>query len=173
MPQTSRTRSVPLADFLRPAVAAAGFDLEDVSVTSAGRRSIVRIVIDADGGVDLDDVATVSRTIADHLDDEAATRLVGAGPYVLEVSSPGVDRPLDEPRHWRRAIGRLVRVSVADAELTGRVTRTTDDAVGLDVAGVERLVPWGELGRGHVEVEFHRPDGAAAADAAADDGVGE
>jgi ribosome maturation factor RimP len=172
MPQTSRSQSDSLTESLRPTVTAAGFDLEDVTVTSAGRRSIVRIVIDADGGVDLDDAAAVSRTIADYLDDDTATRLVGAGPYVLEVTSPGVDRPLDEPRHWRRAVGRLVRVSAAGDELTGRITRTTDDAVGLDIGGVERLVPWAELGRGQVEVEFNRRR-TLADEPEADDGVGE
>ncbi len=96
-----------LLDLLAPVVAAAGYDLEDVTVTAAGRRSLVRVIVDADEGVDLDGVADVSRAVSNALDDGDAF----AGPFVLEVSSPGVDRPLTEPRHWRRARGRLVTVA--------------------------------------------------------------
>ena len=100
-----------LLALLEPLVGAAGYDLEDVSVSAAGRRSVVRVFVDADGGVDLDAVATVSRVVSDALDerdsDFGGAGLLG-GAYVLEVSSPGVDRPLTEPRHWRRAAGRLV-----------------------------------------------------------------
>ena len=99
-----------LLDVLAPVVAATGYDLEDVTVTSAGRRSLVRVIVDADGGVDLDAVAEVSRVVSEALDGDADGGAAFAGPYVLEVSSPGVDRPLTEPRHWRRAIGRLVQV---------------------------------------------------------------
>ena len=92
-----------LLDLLGPLVTEAGYDLEDVAVTSAGRRSLVRVTVDADGGIDLDAVALVSRIISDALDADAANPRALSGAYVLEVSSPGVDRPLTEPRHWRRA----------------------------------------------------------------------
>jgi len=99
-----------LLEVLAPVVSATGHDLEDVNVTSAGRRSLVRVVVDADGGVDLDAVAEVSRVVSEALDADAPGGPAFAGPYVLEVTSPGVDRPLTEPRHWRRAVGRLVQV---------------------------------------------------------------
>jgi ribosome maturation factor RimP len=144
-----------LLDMLTPVVAATGYELEDVSVTPAGRRSLVRVTVDADGGVDLDAVAEVSRAVSKSLDAEGAPNF--AGPYVLEVSSPGVDRPLTEPRHWRRAIGRLVRVSVGDVPTVGRVVRAGDAAVVLETDGVRREIPFAELGSGKVQVEFHRP----------------
>src|SRR3954451_21966512 len=105
MAAVSRQR---VRDALDPLVTAAGYDLEDVSVTAAGRRSVVRVIVDRDGGVDLDAVAEVSRALSAGLDE---SDVMGEAPYVLEVSSPGVDRALTEPRHWRRAIGRRVRVT--------------------------------------------------------------
>jgi ribosome maturation factor RimP len=150
-----------LLDLLGPVVAGAGYDLEDVAVTAAGRRSLVRVTVDADGGIDLDAVAVVSRLVSDALDADANTpgspRAL-ANAYVLEVSSPGVDRPLTEPRHWRRAIGRLVRVEVAGEQLTGRVGPVDDAGVTLDLDGTERTVPFADLGRGKVQVEFNRAD---------------
>ena len=150
-----------LLALLGPLVAEAGYDLDDVVVTSAGRRSLIRVTVDADGGIDLDAVALVSRLVSDALDadaeDPASPRSL-AGAYVLEVSSPGVDRPLTEPRHWRRATGRLVKVDIAGRSATGRVTSVGDDAVTLEVTGRERTVKWADLGRGKVQVEFSRAD---------------
>lgn len=149
MAAVSRQR---VREALLPVVTAAGYDLEDVTVTSAGRRSVVRAIVDRDGGVDLDAVADVSRSISEVLDD---SDVMGAAPYVLEVSSPGVDRPLIEPRHWRRAIGRLVRVTVTDAgSVTGRVVDADDDKVALEVDGDARTIAHSDLGPGHIEVEF-------------------
>jgi ribosome maturation factor RimP len=145
-----------LLEVLTPVVAATGHDLEDVTVTSAGRRSLVRVIVDADGGVDLDAVADVSRAVSEALDDDADGGAAFAGPYVLEVSSPGVDRPLTEQRHWRRAVGRLVQVPVAGASITGRLVATDDRGVKLEVVGAAREILWSELGRGRVQVEFNR-----------------
>jgi ribosome maturation factor RimP len=155
-----------LLDLLGPLVTDAGYDLEDVAVTSAGRRSLVRVTVDADGGIDLDAVAVVSRLVSDALDADAAdprSPRALAGPYVLEVSSPGIDRPLTEQRHWRRATGRLVKVDVATHPVTGRIVDVGDDGVRLDVDGAERAVAWDALGRGKVQVEFGRPDDAGEA----------
>ena len=152
---------------LAPVVAATGHDLEDVSVTSAGRRSLVRVIVDADGGVDLDAIADVSRAVSDALDDDAPGGAAFAGPSVLEVSSPGVDRPLTEARHWRRAEGRLVQVSVADRTVTGRIMGCDDGGVSLDVDGTQRHIAWPELGKGKVQVEFNR--GGSARDVHGED----
>jgi ribosome maturation factor RimP len=139
---------------LEPVVAEAGFDLEDVLVTPAGKRRQVRVIVDGDDGVSLDDVAVVSRDISAALDGSEA---MGSGPYVLEVTSPGVDRPLTQPRHWRRAGGRLVRATLTGGEeITGRVTAADDEAVVLDVEGDERRLGHDELARGLVQVEFNR-----------------
>jgi ribosome maturation factor RimP len=149
----------PLLDVLTPVVAATGHDLEDITVTSAGRRSLVRVIVDADGGVDLDAVAEVSRVVSEVLDEDAEGGAAFAGPYVLEVSSPGVDRPLTEQRHWRRAAGRLVTAPIGDTTVTGRVLATDDDGVTLDIDGERRTIGWGELGPGRVQVEFNRGEG--------------
>jgi ribosome maturation factor RimP len=148
-----------LLRLLTPVVADSGLDLEDVQVTPAGKRRLLRVVVDQDGGVGLDSVATVSTAVAAALDE---SDVMGGSPYVLEVTSPGVDRPLTEPRHWRRARSRLVEATVAEeGNVTGRVLEAGDDGVVLDVAGEQRLIPWPQLTTGRVQVEFSRPHDAA------------
>lgn len=143
-----------LVTALAPAVESAGCDLEEVTVSPAGRRKVVRVVVASDAGVTLDEVAAVSRAVTAVLD-ARDTEFFGASPYVLEVSSPGVDRPLTEPRHWRRAVGRLVEVTAAGAPTRARVVDADDDGVELaDEAGTATRHPWAELGPGTVQVEF-------------------
>ena len=152
------TASSHLTEVLTPLVAAAGYDLEDLRVSAAGKRSVVRVVVDKDGGVTLDDVADISRVVSDALDveDEADPTLLGTS-YVLEVSSPGVDRPLTQPRHWRRNAGRLVTATLREgAPVTGRISAADDDAVTLDVAGAPRVLPYADVVKGLVQVEFIR-----------------
>ncbi|GIE84177.1 ribosome maturation factor RimP [Actinoplanes regularis] len=155
-----------LRELVGPVVAKAGYDLEDLTLSRAGRRFVVRVLIDTDGGISLDDVAVVSREISEALDaeDEQGGEVL-AGEYQLEVGSPGVDRPLTEPRHWRRNIGRLVAVN----GLTGRVLRTDDSGVTLEVDGAERELSYGDLGPGKVQIEFKRMDEADFGDEADDD----
>lgn len=142
-----------LAELLAAVVESTGYDFEDVTVQQAGRRRLVRVIVDADGGVDLDAVARVSRAVSDALDDRDALD----GPYVLEVSSPGVERPLREPRHWRRAVGRLVKVDLDGQPVVGRVLEADAHGVRLDIGGTDRIAPWSALGPGKVQVEFNRP----------------
>ncbi|HET6480698.1 MAG TPA: ribosome maturation factor RimP [Actinoplanes sp.] len=151
---------------IEPVVTEAGYDLEDVSVARAGRRHLVRVMIDTDGGISLDDVAIVSRGISAALDaaEEAGGEVV-AGEYQLEVGSPGVDRPLTLPRHWRRNRGRLVAVN----GLTGRIVETDDDGIVLDVDGRPRELRYDELGPGKVQIEFKRLDEADFGDENDDD----
>lgn len=152
-----------LLDLLAPLVTSAGYDLEDVAVSSAGRRSLVRVIVDADGGIDLDAVATISRVVSDALDRdiEDGTTLAHslAGSYVLEVSSPGVDRPLTEPRHWRRAAGRLVTAQTKGKTVTGRVVSVDDNGATFEIKGRQQWIAWSDLGRGKVQIEFNRADG--------------
>jgi ribosome maturation factor RimP len=139
---------------LEPVVTARGFDLEDVVVTPAGKRRMLRVIVDKDGGVDLDDIAAVSTSVSTTLDESDA---MGTVPYVLEVTSPGVDRPLTLPRHWRRATDRLVEVGIAGmGDRTGRVRGVDDDGVQLDIDGAVTQVPWADLGKGRVQIEFSR-----------------
>jgi ribosome maturation factor RimP len=144
-----------IADAVRPVVTAAGLDLESVRVTAAGRRRLLRVVVDSDGGVSLDDAAAISRQLSAALDTAA---VMGDFPYTLEVSSPGVDRPLTEPRHWRRAAGRLVQVTAADSGPTsGRIVSADLEGVTLDVEGERRRFGYAALGAGAIQVEFGHP----------------
>ncbi len=158
-----------LARVLEPVVQAAGADLESVRISAAGRRRLLRVFVDADGGVGLDEIALISRELSARLD---ATGAMGEAPYTLEVSSPGVDRPLTQPRHWRRAVGRLVTVPVTaagqngdsapppaagrPAQVEGRVVTASGHGVTLDVGGEQRELSYAELGPGRVQVEFGR-----------------
>jgi ribosome maturation factor RimP len=147
-------------DALAPLVSQAGFDLEEVTIVRAGRREVVRVVVDSDSGVDLDAVAHLSRVISEALDAEPLVELLTDG-YQLEVSSPGVDRPLTESRHWRRATGRLVGTEVGGKRVTGRVLSADTDGVVLDIEGQSRTVGWSDLGSGRVQVEFNRDGGSS------------
>jgi ribosome maturation factor RimP len=179
-PRSAATVAAPAArlrERLAAALAEAGFDLDDLSLSRAGSRSVLRVAVDRDGGVDLDAVADASRLISDLLDrvdDEAGL----AGTYVLEVTSPGVDRPLTEPRHWRRARGRLVEAQRADgAVVVGRVLGADDEGADLSVATgparrgrpvktkLERL-RFADVTKAVVQVEFGSGDGAGGQSAA-------
>jgi ribosome maturation factor RimP len=147
-----------LRDIVEPVCAAHGVDLEALEIASAGRRRRVSIVIDTDGGVDLDRCAELSHAVSSALD---ATDVLGESPYTLEVSSPGVARPLRLPRHWRRNAGRLVRVVLDDgAELVGRIAAADGAGVVLDVDGSERRLPYAAIKTARVQVEFRSLDGA-------------
>jgi ribosome maturation factor RimP len=142
---------------VEPVVSAAGYDLEGLSVSRVGRRHLVRITVDGDEGVNLDIVADLSRDISAALDEaEADSGDLVAGEYELEVSSPGIDRPLTLPRHWRRNVGRLVKVTVGDRSVVGRVTAAGDAAVTLDVDGTVQDLTYPDLGPGRVQIEFNR-----------------
>jgi ribosome maturation factor RimP len=153
--------SAQLAEQLEPMVAGAvrdtGLELEELNVASAGRRRLVRVIVDTPDGaaLDLDAVADVSRAVSAALDD--ADDLLG-GAYTLEVSSPGLDRPLTLPRHWRRARLRLVKARTTDgAELVGRVGDADERGVTLLVDGTRRHVDFGKIDRAVVQVEFSEP----------------
>lgn len=125
-----------LAALAEPVAAAQGVDLIDVEVKGPRNRRVVRLVADADGGLDIDRIATLSREVGDAIDD------LVPGTYTLEVTSPGTDRPLRRLRDFERNIGREVRVqrtqaAAADApgEVTGVVVAAEADQVHLDVDG--------------------------------------
>ena len=149
-----------LMSLLAEPVAAVGLDLEDVEIRLAGRRRLIRVVVDRDGGVSLDAVAEVSRVISDLLDESDT---LDDTPFVLEVSSPGVDRPLTEPRHWRRAVRRLVSVTTIDGDtFEGRVTFADDAHATFDILTKQstsaRMVAYTNVARAQVQVEFRELD---------------
>lgn len=146
-------------------LSALGVDVEEVEVRKAGRRHVVRIVVDRDGGVDLDLVAAVSQRASDLLDAPPLSDHL-PGPFVLEVTSPGVDRPLTEQRHWRRALTRLVHVALTDGTaVDGRITAVpSDDEVVVTTASGVVTIPRSSIERAVVQVEFNRKDADGAAD---------
>jgi len=130
-------------------------DLESVEITPAGKRRILRVSVDKDGGVTLDDVADATREVSGVLDD---SDVMGEMPYTLEVTSRGVDKPLTLPRHWRRNADRLVKVDLANGDtVTGRVTTSDDTAARLDVDGSVREVAYADVAKAMVQIEFNRP----------------
>jgi ribosome maturation factor RimP len=184
-PSPSRAASADterITGLLEPAVTSMGMDLEDVRITSAGRRRLLRVVVDADGGVGLDDMALVSQKLSAVLDRGG---VMGEAAYTLEVSSPGVDRPLTQPKHWRRAAGRLVTVPVTAgagagaggpaATVTGRVTGASAAGVQIDTGGEIREFAYSNLGPGRIQVEFAPHHAGAAGDGASGDvnGIGD
>jgi len=151
----------------------AGFDLEDLAVVAAGRRRLVRVIIDADDGVSLDAAADLSRRLSEAFDAaEQDGEPLGAAPYTLEVTSPGIGRPLTEPRHFRRAVGRLITVTTTENEtVTARVLGLTESGVDL-LSGRDgtqlRQLRFTEIAKAKVEVDFSGPSEAVAALLAAD-----
>lgn len=140
------------------AVAAIGVELEALDVTTAGRRRLVKVVVDSDQGVGLDQVAEVSRAVSTALDQHDPDGTMLGGSYTLEVTSPGLDRPLTRPRHWRRARLRLVKVRQDDGgTFTARVGNSDDDGVELLVDGTRRRLRYADVAHAVVEVEFNPP----------------
>jgi ribosome maturation factor RimP len=143
-----------ITEALRDPLAALDLDLEAVEVTPAGKSRLLRIAVDKDDGVTLDDIAEAARAVSGVLDD---SDLMGETAYTLEVTSRGVDRPLTEPRHWRRNRDRLVKASLADgSQVTGRVGDSDDSGVTLEVSGAVQRLAYDDVAKALVQVEFNR-----------------
>lgn len=158
----STTQSDRLRGLLEPLVAAKGLDLEEIELSKAGKRRMLRIVVDSDEGVELDVCAELSREVSDLLDE---SDVMGEDEYVLEVSSPGADRPLSEHRHYVRATGRLVKFQLAEGgELIARILDVDDEGMDLEVPGVKgrkataRRIAFTDIAKARVEIEFNRKD---------------
>lgn len=153
-----------LSSLLTPILEQFGLELEDLTVTPAGKRRLLRVTVDGDGpkgrGPSLDDIAEATKAISVALD---GSSVVGNSPYTLEVSSRGISRPLTAPRHFRRNTGRLLQANLSDGStLIGRITAADECGVELDVDGSTRRLAYDEIGKAVVQVEFNRP--AAAED---------
>lgn len=142
-----------LAELLEPVVSAFSFDLDDIEITRSGGQRILDITIDGDSGVNLDEVAEVSRAISEFLDQSDA---MGNEPYVLEVGTRGVTKPLTKPVHWARNIGRLVNVAGDAINAVGRIVEFNDPDVTLDINGKSRTLSIKEISRANIEVEFKK-----------------
>ena len=151
----SQTRVIELLD---GEFARAGYEIEEVVIDARTRPPRITVIADGDEALDLDTIARLSRSASALLDnlDDIDDR------YVLEVSSPGVDRPLTSEKHFRRARGRKVDVVLTDGSTTaGRVGETRDGTVALVVrAGRDwatREIALGDIAKAVVQVEFSPP----------------
>ena len=152
-PHQDATRDRIEAELVDP-LSVMELDVEAVELTPAGKRRVLRVAVDKDGGVTLDDVADATREISRVLDD---SDVMGEMPYTLEVTSRGVDRPLTLPRHWRRNQDRLVKVTLADdAPLTGRIIASDDTSATLDEDGTRHEVAYADVTKALVQIEFNR-----------------
>jgi len=152
---TDQTRD-RLAEVLTEPLAARGLDVEAIELTPAGRRRILRVAVDKDGGVSSDDLADATKEVSRVLDE---SDVMGEQPYTLEVTSPGTDRPLTLPRHWRRNESRLVKVTTKDGTtLVGRIRAGGEESVTLDVDGTERVLSYDDVAKARVEIEFNRKE---------------
>ena len=156
---TDQTRS-RLAEVLTEPLAATGLDVEAIELTPAGKRRLLRVAVDKDGGVTLDDIAEATKEVSRVLDGPDGSDAMGEQPYTLEVSSRGADRPLTLPRHWRRNRGRKVKVVTQDGQsVTGRIEDTDEEAAVIDVDGARRQVAYAEVAKARIEIEFNRKEG--------------
>ena len=131
-----------------PALSALGFYLEDVTITSAGRRSMLTIIVDGDTHLSLDQVTSATKAISEIVE---SLQSLGDTPFTLEVTSPGLDRPLTKPRHWRKNIDRLVKVVLLDGkEIKGRIKAISEDSATVD----QSEITFADIKRASLEVEF-------------------
>ncbi|WP_411733028.1 ribosome maturation factor RimP [Paeniglutamicibacter sp.] len=180
-PADIQLEAARLTELLEPTVASHQLVLEEVEVRRAGDQRIVHVVVDVTEGTEgilLDQVAEVSRSISEALDKDPHDT---SDPYELEVSSPGTSRPLTLPRHWRRNVGRMVKVNViGEDNLLGRLTEVDDAGITIvpELAvkkgmkpkqGEPRNIEFGSIRRGNVEVEFARAESADLAELELDD----
>jgi ribosome maturation factor RimP len=156
----STTQIDRLREALEPLAAQCGVDLEDLTLTQAGKRRVLQVVVDTDDGVSLDQCAELSRVASAELDD---SDVMGGAPYVLEVTSPGADRPLTEPRHFRRATGRMAKLRLHEGDtLRARILAVDEDGLDLEIPGEKgrrpkaRRVAFSEIDKAQGEVEFSR-----------------
>lgn len=142
-----------LTELLTPAVKSAGFILEEVKVTPAGKRRIIAVIIDGEErNPSLDEVTVVSKRVSEILDNYSQ---LGELPFTLEVTTPGVDRPLTHERHWRKNIGRLVKVTtMAGESFTSRITSVSNTAAQLESGEIQ----FSDVKRAQVEIEFNRKE---------------
>ena len=133
---------------ITPALEALGFYLEDVTIISAGRRSMLTVIVDGDTHLSLDQVTSATKAIGEIVE---SVQSLGETPFTLEVTSPGLDRPLTKVRHWQKNINRLVKVVLLDgSEIKGRIKDVNEVSATVD----ERNINYSDIKRATLEIEF-------------------
>ena len=150
-----------ISELITPALHQAGYFLEDVNIVSPGQHRIVTVIVDGESGLNLDQVTVASKLVSELLDEAP---FMGETPFTLEVTSPGIDRPLTLPRHFAKNVDRLLKVTKNDGVVvTGRIRSNTEIDVTLEVAEKKEVkevsVALADIKRATVEIEFNRKDG--------------
>lgn len=150
-----------ITEHITPALHQSGFFLEDVHIASPGQHRIVTVIVDGESALNLDQVTIASKLVSELLD---AATFMGETPFTLEVTSPGIDRPLTLPRHFAKNIDRLLKVTKTDGVVVlGRILSHTDSDVTLSVVekkgSREISIAFADIKRAQVEIEFNRKDG--------------
>ncbi len=141
-------RKEEISAVITPALTSLGFYLEDLNITSAGKRSLLTVIVDADRHLSLDEVTVATKAISEIVENIPA---LGSTPFTLEVTSPGIDRPLTKPRHWRKNINRLVKIILLDgSQITGRIMQAGESAATID----ESVINYLDIKRANLEIEF-------------------
>lgn len=149
-----------ISELVTPALSQAGYFLEDINIVTPGQHRIVTVIVDGESALNLDQVTVASKLVSELLDEAT---FMGETPFTLEVTSPGIDRPLTLPRHFAKNVTRLLKVVKTDGEVvTGRITSNTETEVSLTVAEKKTtkdvVVALADIKRATVEVEFNRKD---------------
>jgi ribosome maturation factor RimP len=150
-----------ISELITPALQKAGYFLEDVNLVSPGQHRIVTVIVDGETGLNLDQVTVASKLVSELLDEAS---FMGETPFTLEVTSPGIDRPLTLPRHFAKNVDRLLKVTKNDGlVITGRIRSNSENDVTLEVTEKkevkEVVIALAEIKRAMVEIEFNRKDG--------------
>jgi len=141
-------RKEEISAVITPALTSLGFYLEDLNIASAGKRSLLTVIVDADRHLSLDEVTVATKAISEIVENIPA---LGSTPFTLEVTSPGIDRPLTKPRHWRKNINRLVKIILLDgSQITGRIKQAGESAATID----ESVINYLDIKRANLEIEF-------------------
>lgn len=135
---------------ITPAIESLGFYIEDITITSAGKRSMLTVIVDGDTHLSLDQVTVATKAISEIVENLST---LGNNPFTLEVTSPGLDRPLTKPRHWRKNQDRLIKILLNDGkEVTGRIKESTESSVTVD----EQVINFADIKRATLEIEFKK-----------------
>lgn len=133
---------------IRPIIEATGNYLEELTITTAGRVKILTVIIDSDAHLNLDQVTAVTKEISQVIEELPA---LGETAFTLEVTSPGLDRPLTKPRHWRKNLDRLVKITMTSGQvIEGRIGAASETSVLVD----ENTVSYEDIKRAVLEIEF-------------------
>ncbi len=135
---------------ITPAIESLGFYIEDITITSAGKRSMLTVIVDGDSHLSLDQVTVATKAISEIVENLPN---LGNNPFTLEITSPGLDRPLTKPRHWRKNQDRLIKIVLTDGkEVKGRIKDSNDASVIVD----DQTINFADIKRATLEVEFKK-----------------